>query len=66
MGGSMMAKLIYFGAVFVLSLGMALVCMADFLKGRRPLKSEILGALGIVFGLLATWLLMMVLLGVIK
>ena len=61
-----MAKLIYFGVVFVLGLGIALVCMADFLNGRRPLKSEILGALGIVFGLLATWLSMMVLLGVIK
>ena len=61
-----MFKLIYFGAVFVLGLGIALVCMADFLKGRHPLKSEIWGALGIVFGLLATWLSMMVLLGVIK
>ena len=61
-----MFQWIYFGVVFVLGLGMALVCMADFLNGRRPLKSEILGALGIVFGLLATWLSMMVLLGVIK
>ncbi|HHL3634073.1 hypothetical protein [Neisseria polysaccharea] len=35
-----MFKLIYFGAVFVLGLGMALVCMAGFLNGRRPLKAE--------------------------
>lgn len=35
-----MFKLIYFGTVFVLGLGMALVCMAGFLNGRRPLKAE--------------------------
>lgn len=29
-----MFQWIYFGAVFVLGLGMALVCMADFLNGR--------------------------------
>lgn len=34
MGGSVMFQWIYFGAVFVLGLGMALVCMADFLNGR--------------------------------
>jgi len=45
-----MFKLIYFGAVFVLELGIALVCMAD----------------GITFGLLAAWLTMMVLSGAIK
>ena len=61
-----MFKLIYFGAVFVLSLGIALVCMADFLNGRHPLKAEILGAAGITFGLLSAWLSMMVLSGVIK
>lgn len=61
-----MFKLIYFGAVFVLGLGIALVCMAGFLNGRRPLKAEILGAAGITFGLLAAWLSMMVLYGVIK
>ncbi|HFC8522886.1 TPA: hypothetical protein ACFRHA_001800 [Neisseria subflava] len=61
-----MFKLIYFGAVFVLGLGIALVCMAGFLNGRRPLKAEILGAAGITFGLLSAWLSMMVLSGVIK
>lgn len=61
-----MFKLIYFGVVFVLGLGIALVCMADFLNGRRPLKAEILGAAEITFGLLAAWLSMMVLSGVIK
>lgn len=66
MGGSVMFQWIYFGVVFVLGLGMALVCMADFLNGRRPLKAEIFGAAGITFGLLAAWLSMMVLSGVIK
>lgn len=61
-----MFKLIYFGVVFVLGLGIALVCMAGFLNGRRPLKAEILGAAGITFGLLSAWLSMMVLSGVIK
>ena len=61
-----MFKLIYFGVVFVLGLGIALVCMAGFLNGRRPLKAEILGAAGITFGLLAAWLSMMVFSGVIK
>lgn len=51
-----MFKLIYFGVVFVLGLGMTLVCVANFLKGRCSRKSEILGALVIVFGSLATWL----------
>lgn len=61
-----MFKLIYFGVVFVLGLGIALVCIAGFLNGRRPLKAEILGAAGITFGLLSAWLSMMVLSGVIK
>lgn len=61
-----MFKLIYFGLMFVLGLGFALACIADFLNGRRPLRAEILGAAGITLGLLAAWLSMMVLFGVIK
>lgn len=61
-----MFKLIYFGLMFVLGVGMALSCTADFINGRRPLKDEILGAAGITFGLLAAWLSMMVLFGVVR